>query len=152
MIQIKRSKKADSRTCDFKSASRQDLLESTMSHKCDVMNVMGMMSDRIDTIGLEHDNHKLENFERFYCAFIEGFRNEDWWNEHKKEHHHMSDPKDVDRKTVNLMHVIEYMSDCICAGIAREGSVTPVNIDPEVLMCAFKNTVDLIKNNIQVVE
>ena len=37
------------------------------------------------------------------------------------------------------------------AGMARSGSVYALNIDPEVLMRAFQNTVELLKKNVEVV-
>jgi hypothetical protein len=36
------------------------------------------------------------------------------------------------------------------AGMGRTGSVTPLEIDPEVLMAAFQNTVELMKSQVVV--
>lgn len=40
--------------------------------------------------------------------------------------------------------------DCVMAGMARAGEVYPLDIDPDVLMRAFNNTADLLKENIVV--
>jgi len=45
---------------------------------------------------------------------------------------------------------MEYIVDCVMAGMARSGKVTEIIIEPEVLMRAFKNTIELLKNNVQV--
>jgi hypothetical protein len=43
------------------------------------------------------------------------------------------------------------IADCVMAGMARSGSVYPLNINPEVLMQAFQNTITLLQNNVEVV-
>jgi hypothetical protein len=52
---------------------------------------------------------------------------------------------------VNLIDVLDMICDCVMAGMARSGSVYPLNIKPEVLMTAFQNTVELLKANVTVV-
>ena len=44
------------------------------------------------------------------------------------------------------------IADCVMAGMARSGSVYPLNIKPEVLQTAFENTVKLLKENVTVEE
>jgi hypothetical protein len=51
---------------------------------------------------------------------------------------------------VNLIDVLDMIADCVMAGMARSGSVYPLNIDPEVLMRAFQNTVEELKANVEV--
>ena len=64
----------------------------------------------------------------------------------KERHHILSHCPD----DVNLIDVLEMISDCCCAGLARQGFVREVTIPPDILMNAFKNTVELIKHNIKV--
>lgn len=53
---------------------------------------------------------------------------------------------------VNLIDVLDMICDCVMAGMARSGSVYPLEIDDTVLRRAFDNTVELLKANVQVGE
>jgi len=44
------------------------------------------------------------------------------------------------------------IADCVMAGMARSGSVYPLEISPDVLMKAFNNTSDLLKSQVKVKE
>ena len=66
-----------------------------------------------------------------------------------RHHLEMADgiPEDV-----NLIDVLDFIADCTMAGMARSGSVRPLNISPETLMRAFQNTVELLKAEVRVGE
>jgi len=49
---------------------------------------------------------------------------------------------------VNLIDVLDMIADCVMAGMARTGNVYPLDIKPDILMIAFNNTVELLKNKI----
>jgi hypothetical protein len=51
---------------------------------------------------------------------------------------------------VNLFDVIEMLCDCVSAGMARSGDVYDVDIPAEVLTKAVRNTVELMKEQIEV--
>ena len=51
---------------------------------------------------------------------------------------------------VNLIDVLDFIADCVMAGMARSGSVYPLQLPPELLARAFQNTVDLLKSQIVV--
>ena len=53
---------------------------------------------------------------------------------------------------VNLIDVLEMIVDCVMAGMGRTGTVYPLEIKSEVLMSAFVNTVELLKNEVKVEE
>lgn len=53
---------------------------------------------------------------------------------------------------VNLLDVLEYISDCVMAGMARSGSVYDLTMPPELLERAFKNTVELLKKEVVLLE
>lgn len=46
--------------------------------------------------------------------------------------------------------MLEYISDCVMAGMARSGTVYEVEIDQDVLRVAFTNTVTLLISNVDV--
>lgn len=51
---------------------------------------------------------------------------------------------------VNLIDVLDMITDCVMAGMGRTGEVYPLNIKPKVLMDAFQNTVELLKSQVVV--
>ena len=65
------------------------------------------------------------------------------------ERHHLLSycPDDV-----NIIDVLEMIVDCTLAGLTRSGTVRPVEINDEILKKAVDNTVQLIKNMIEVVD
>jgi len=119
MIKIKKSKTADLRTSDFKNVTKEVLLESTEQHMKDVAKALLFFIDMIEKAALTYDDHKLKSINEFHKAFTSGFNDETWWNEHKKERHHI---------------------------------VTDVIIEPETLMKAFENSVQLLIDNVEVEE
>lgn len=146
MITIKKSPTADSRSCDTKNVTKDVLYLSTTSHKYDVADAMSFMASMMKDAGFTHDNHKLYTIDEFHKAFTGGFVDETWWNEHKKERHHL--PPDLE--DVNLIDILEHISDCVTAGMARTGNVLPLTISNEMLQKAFQNTVNLLIANIKV--
>lgn len=65
------------------------------------------------------------------------------------ERHHLRRycPEDV-----TLIDVIEMLCDCVAAGMARSGEVYDVDISADVLLKATKNTVEMLKNSVTVVD
>ena len=150
MIKIKQSKTADSRTCDFSTVTKETLLDSSEQHIGDVTKGMeffiGMMQDAIPV----HDHDKFSGIDGFHHDFVGGWKNTGWFDNHLKvNRHHLLTPEGVP-DDVNLVDVIELVVDCVMAGMGRSGSVYELNIEPEVLMQAFKNTIELLKNNVEV--
>lgn len=47
---------------------------------------------------------------------------------------------------------LEYIADCVMAGMARTGNVYELKMPPELLTKAFQNTVELLKQNVEVCE
>ncbi|PKP53781.1 MAG: hypothetical protein CVT92_02295 [Bacteroidetes bacterium HGW-Bacteroidetes-1] len=147
MIIIKKSITADSRTCDCKNIPIDVLERSTYQHKDDVEKAMVFFQRLMRIEGWSHDDHKLRTMKEFHKAFQGGFVDETWWNEHKKELHHL--PPDAD---INMVHVFAFICDCVMAGLGRTGKIRPITIDSEVLQKAFRNTVNLLVSNVKVEE
>ena len=147
MIIIQRSKTADSRSCNHAEVSKETLMASTVQHIRDVQAAMRLFSAMIEGAGSRHDTHKLETIDQFHDAFTGGFEDETWWNEHKKERHHLPDIEDL-----NLIDLLEHVADCVMAGKARSGQVYLTNIAPTVLAKAVKNTFKLLIDEVDVAE
>jgi protein tyrosine phosphatase len=150
MIKIKKSKTADTRSCDFSQVTRSQLKTSSLQHIGDVREGMDFMKDLINRASTMHDHDKLTDLSQFHADFITGFKETSWWDNHRKitRHHLLQDdgvPEDV-----NLIDVIEMIVDCVMAGMGRTGTVYPLDIKPEVLMAAFKNTAEVLKREIVV--
>ena len=151
MIQIQKSPTADTRTCDFTSVSKQQLLDSSEMHIDDVRKGMAFFMASLFVAGRDHDHDKITGIDQFHADFVTGFKQTGWWDEHRKiNRHHLLQPDGVPTD-VNLVDVLDMIVDCVMAGMARSGSVYPLEIPPAVLMTAFKNTVELLKRQVEVV-
>lgn len=155
MIKIKQTLKCDTRT-NPKGFTKSDVDKETDLH-IEAVNKCGeFICEKISNQFAEHDytkNSTPQYLNAFYEALSSGFKDKSfknlpWWEVHKNsERHHLNDrvPDDV-----NLIDVLEMVCDCVSAGMARTGTVYDINIDPEVLQKAVKNTVELLKENIEV--
>jgi hypothetical protein len=65
--------------------------------------------------------------------------------------HHLT-KKDGIPDDVNLIDVLDFISDCVVAGMARSGKVYPLELPSELLQRAFDNTVSLLKAEVKVEE
>lgn len=152
MIKIKKSKTADTRSCDFSQVTKKQLLHSSKQHRSDVMDGMRFFMDELLDSSLCHDHDKLDDIDQFHDDFITGFKQTGWWDNHRKITRHHLLAEDGVPEDVNLIDVLEMIVDCVMAGMGRTGTVYPLEIKPEVLMTAFQNTVELLKNEIIVDE
>ena len=124
------------------------LKSSTLSHKRDVNAALSFLASRLFDAGEMHDNHKLATLPEFHKTFIDGFKDETWWNEHKKERHHLPD----DMEDIDLIDILEHIADCTMAGMARSGHVYINEIPANKLRLAFQNTFKLLQKNTQVLK
>lgn len=150
MIQIQKSSTADTRTCDFANTSKETLTCSSLTHIQDVGRALAFFSGKLTEAASKHDFDKLTLIDWFHKDFVTGFKQTGWWDNHRKIHRHHLLQDDGVPEDVNLCDVIEYISDCVMAGMARSGSVYEIKIKPEVLEKAFQNTVELLKNEVVV--
>ncbi len=150
MITISKSPTADTRTCDWAKVSESDLAVSSSMHIDDVRRGLGMLAERLVRRGSIHDYDKLDYLDSFHADFVTGFKEHKWWDAHRKlSRHHLSHEDGVPGD-VNLIDVMEHLVDCVMAGMARAGTVTPVNLSPELLQRAVANTVEILKDNVEV--
>ena len=152
MIQIEKSATADTRTCDFANTSKETLLASSHQHIGDVDKALQFFMGYLNSAALNHDHDKIspEGLDWFHQDFVTGFKQTGWWDNHRKIHRHHLAQEDGVPADVNLLDVLEYIADCVMAGMARSGSVYDLTMTPELLERAFKNTVDLLKSQVVV--
>jgi len=151
MILIKKSETADTRTCDYSKVSKKQLLRSSVQHIGDVRDAIDFFANALFAAQEAHDEDKILQINAFHADFLTGFKQTEWWDNHRKitRHHLLQD--DGVPENVNLIDVLEMIADCVMAGMARSGSVYPLEINPDVLMRAFKNTADMLKNQVEVI-
>lgn len=137
-IYIKKSPTADIRTCDYKNVTKGVLKDSTFKHRSDVMDGMKFFEDLLSLAAHRHDDDKITDIATFQ------------WDKHKLLNRHHLTEKDGIPDDVNLVDVLEYITDCVMAGMARYGSVYELKLDSDLLQKAFKNTVELLKNQVEV--
>lgn len=150
MITISKSPTADTRTCDVTKVKRQQLLDSSRQHIADVAKAMAFFSTKLFEAAAEHDYDKLTDIDWFYEDFKTKFEQTGWWDNHRKIHRHHLGHADGVPEDVNLLDILEYISDCVVAGMARSGDVYALEASDELLRQAFENTVTLLKSQVTV--
>lgn len=155
MVIIYKNPNGDTRTAP-KNVSFEEFQEANDMHREDVNQVMYELSQMIDKRGENHDCTKKSQERMFYKNFLStmndgtDFVNDEWYQLHiKAERHHLLShcPDDV-----NLIDVLEMISDCVCAGMARSGEIRDLEIDSDILNRAVQNTAKMIKDMIEVKE
>jgi hypothetical protein len=101
----------------------------------------------LDEAATRHDEDKLTDIDGFHRDFVTGFQETTWWDAHRKLNRHHLLAADGVPDDVNLIDVLDMIADCVMAGMARSGSVYPLNIDPDVLMRAFQNTAKILERH-----
>ena len=158
-VEIKPDTNGDSRVAS-KVPTFEEFMKANQSHISDVKDMTNAFAQelvfRIDS----HDHTKVTEpycsmFYRDLCNTIEGrmkFFDGEWSKIHYEEleRHHLNRfcPEDVD-----IFDVIEMIIDCVCAGAARSGSKDKIYdpvIPEEILTKAVKNTVEYLKDNIEI--
>lgn len=151
MILIKPSPTADTRTCDFKSVSKETLLASSHQHIADVREALRYFESMIRKAAENHDYDKITDIDGFHRDFVTGFTQTAWWDKHRILNRHHLNNEDGVRDDVNLIDVLDFIADCVMAGMARSGSVYPLQLPDGLLQRAFQNTVEHLKRNVLVV-
>jgi len=152
VIEIRKSATADSRTCDVSQVSKETLLASSRQHIGDVVKAMAFFSGKLIQAAGEHDYDKLTAIDWFFSDFRTKFKEHGWWDNHRKIHRHHLGQDDGVPEDVNLLDVLEYIADCVMAGMARAGDIYPLEMSDELIQRAFRNTVALMKSQVVVVE
>ena len=151
-IVIRKSKVADTRTCDWTKVSKQQLLKASKQHIQDVKKGLYFLIDILRDKAKKHDYTKIENIDEFYRDFKTGFKRKDWWRMHQKVERHHFDTKKYIQKDVNLLDVIEQIVDGVMAGMTRTGKWRYEPLSNELLQKAYKNTAKLLLKVIKVKE
>jgi len=149
-IVIRQSKTADSRTCDFKAVTKEQLLKSSIQHIGDIKKGFDFFILMLHKQSAMHDLTKLSHIDDFHRNFVTGFKEKDWWEFHQNnERHHFNEEKYIPRD-VNLFDILDQIVDGCMAGMARSGSYRQEPISEQLLMRAYRNTVDLLLSKIEV--
>ncbi len=150
MITIQKSETADTRTCDFANVSKETLLASSVQHIWDVQRALDFFANVLADARMVHDYDKVQDIDGFHADFVTGFKQTGWWDRHRKLNRHHLAQEDGIPEDVNLVDVLDFIADCVMAGMARSGSVYKLELPPELLTRAFENTVELLKANVEV--
>jgi hypothetical protein len=151
MIEIQQSQTADTRTCDYTKVTKETLLASSKQHIGDVRRALDFFMAQVCKAGQDHDPDKLTDIDGFHADFVTGFKVTKWWDRHRKLNRHHLQQADGVPVDVNLIDVLDFIADCVMAGMGRSGSVYALHLTPELLETAFQNTVELLKRQVVVV-
>lgn len=137
--------------------SKEQLLLETEQHRMDVAKLMMFLGLELIETGAEHDWTKIDYFNQFAEDTMQRettpeFKKRPWYQIHvKKERHHLNAelPKDVD-----LIDVLEFICDCVCAGKARTGRVEKkfLELSGDTLKKAYWNTVNKMIDEVEIIE
>lgn len=155
MLEIRRSRSADTRSADHE-VTKEELLYNSEQHIGDVRQAMRYFAERLLATAEKHDWTKIDGIDQFHKDFQQvqqhggNFKELPWYRRHvSEERHHLTDrvPDDV-----NLFDVLERIADITMAGMARNGSVFPDSLPSDVLLKAYQNTIELLKREIVVID
>ena len=153
IVEIDKSPNADSRTADKGKVSFEDFSKATDMHREDVKNVIYELARRLREIGDKHDWTKKEQEDEYYDSYVTAkkngtdFHKSDWYRNHvKEERHHIKYHVAPD---INLLDILEVICDHCCDELVEKGKVGKMDIDEDVLMKAFNNTVEFVKSFIR---
>ena len=150
---IQRNCLGDTRTAN-KLPTREEFRYANNMHIQDVQNICRKYAHILEYRGGWHDYTKIDAEDEFYNDFCRclsigdaDFTIMPWYDKiHivEERHHLLSNcPNDV-----NLIDVFEMIIDCVCAGMARSGSVRPIEIPNDILRKAVANTAKEIEESI----
>lgn len=155
MLEIRRSRSADTRSADHE-VTKEELLYNSEQHIGDVRQAMRYFAERLLATAEKHDWTKIDGIDQFHQDFQQvqqhggNFKELPWHRRHvTEERHHLTNrvPDDV-----NLFDVLERIADITMAGMARSGSVFPDSLPPDVLVKAYQNTIELLKKEVVVID
>lgn len=152
MIHITKSGTADTRTCDFANTPKNVLLASSVQHIGDVGQALAFFVGLLTRQAVRHDTDKLTDIDGFHADFLTGFKETGWWDRHRLLNRHHLQQEDGIPEDVNLIDVLDFIADCVMAGMARSGSVYELKLPPELLERAFQNTITLLKAQVVVAD
>lgn len=150
-IIVSKSPTADTRTCDYSKVSKETLLASSHQHIEDVREALRYFGSLLRKASDNHDFDKITDIDGFHRDFLTGFKVTEWWDKHRHLNRHHLQEADGVRPDVNLIDVLDFIADCVMAGMARSGEVYDLKLPPELLERAFQNTVGLLKAQVVVV-
>lgn len=157
-IKITKNTNGDTRVAK-KMPTIEEFDKSNRLHRQDVARLVDRFCKILKCSTTDHDWTKeiepyRSMFYRDMSSVIEhgmDFFDGKWSKLHyyELERHHLKRycPEDVD-----LFDVIEMICDCVAAGMARSGEVYDLDISDEILTKAIKNTVEILKAQIEVIE
>jgi hypothetical protein len=150
IIEIEKSPTADTRTCDFANTTKATLAESSRKHIADVGKALAFFALKITEAAAVHDYDKLTEIDKFHADFVTGFKATTWWENHRRIHRHHLGQADGVPQDVNLIDVLEFVADCVMAGMARSGEVYELKLPDSLLQTALANTTKLLQEQVTV--
>lgn len=153
MIKIKKSQNADTRTCDWSKVTKEELLKDSEQHINDVQRGILFFIHTLSQSAQKHDYTKIIAIDEFHKDFSNGFKEgyTSWWEAHQKvERHHLKNEAFI-QEDVNLIDILEQITDGVMAGLARSGEYRQEPISQELLKRAYDNTVKLLLANVKVI-
>jgi hypothetical protein len=129
---------------DIKEATKDEILMSSAIHINDVQRGCSFIANKIIEAGINHDHTKITLIDKFFDDETGRYKGVEAHT--LIERHHQIKGQCPD--DVTLVDIIEFMVDVVMAATARKGRVSDEPISDEILQKAYKNTFEMIKNEI----
>lgn len=149
MILIRQNAHADSRSCAYQTVTKEQLATASRMHIGDVREALGFFRERLILLAATHDADKITDLDGFHANFITGFAERDWLDRHYGLNKHHLDQFGGFHADATLLDVLDFVADQVMAAAGR-GTERPVELNNAILQMALKNTVTLLKAQVQV--
>jgi hypothetical protein len=138
---------------------KEHQFSGTYMHIKDVQKGCAFFANKMIEAGINHDDTKMTAAD--VISSIEDdkncvkFREGNWYKSHINNNRHHFYKLENCPFDYNLIDVMEAIVDCVMAGKARKGQTAKMGVNfikPEMLAIAFKNTIEMLENEIIVEE
>lgn len=139
---------------DPATVDKVDLLHDLITHTRNVRAVLRFFSDRMEASAQKHGQDMKESINDYHSAFVSGFKNPKWFEEHRRHsRHHLDHPAGIP-DDVTLLDVLEHIAERVATAAGRTGELTreEASIDLDLVRKAFRNTVQLVRDNVEIAD
>lgn len=137
-----------------KEPNLEEMVDACVTHNKNISSVLYTLANSIKKRGDKHDwsiMTSLDEYTEAYIASLRGaneFENSEYFLQHALlENHHLDK---IHNENTNLFDVIEYIVDRSVISKERNDPSKTIELDPQILIEAFNNTIKQINDNLYV--
>lgn len=133
---------------DKSKVTKQELLSKTKMNNDNVRKALGYFINEIKDTANKYDADKITDIDGYYKYY----KGEDniWHNSHRKINRHHLDMANGVPDDVDLIDIIGYITCGVVGNVTGLDEPHELKLSKDLLMTAFKNTVDKLEDNVKV--